>query len=97
MNLHELLDDYETVVDRLTELYIERAESLAAELTTRANAYASLCAGGDKNITTIREEADFAAHPHKAEAIRLTGQIDAYTAKLRLLDMKLEHWDQTNA
>lgn len=87
----DAFDAYRLATGKLEQLYVERAESLAAELTVRADAYSDLCARGDRNITQIREEADHAAHFHKVSAIKLAGEIDALLAKLRLLDAQLSY------
>lgn len=86
-DIRATLDDYHGTTQLLIIAYTERSEALAAELTTRAAAYADLCSRGDRNITQIREEADYAAHTHKAAAIKLAGEIDAHLAHLRWLDV----------
>lgn len=89
--LEDAIDAYRLATDELARLHVERAEALAAELTVRSTAYADLCARGDRNITQIREEADWAAREHKVSAIKLAGGIDAFNARLRYLDVQLAH------
>lgn len=94
LDLGDALAAYEDITTQLADLQIERSEAFAAELSTRAAAYADLCSRGDRNITQIREEADHAAHMHKMTAIRLGGQVDALQTRLRWLDVWVNHLSQ---
>lgn len=83
-----LLKRYQQLCADLGDLYIERAEALAAEVTTRAAAYAQLAAQGG-NVTACREGADAAAAHLKSESITLGGEIDANLTMLRWLDVAI--------
>lgn len=95
MTVDELLADYQATTELLRDAYQGRANALAAELTTRGQAYAHLSANTDLNITAIREQSDHAAHIWKAEAIKIAGVIDAHLAHLRWLDVKHAHLTHT--
>ena len=87
-DLPNLLTRYRQLCADLGDLYVERAEALAAEVTTRAAAYASLAAQGG-NVTACREGADAAVAHLKSESVTLTGEIDANLTMLRWLDVAI--------
>jgi len=86
----QLIDTHGRLSDELADALSDRAEVQAAIEVARAGVFDQQYHNGT-NITTIREMVAATSAPFSAEAIKLTGRIEALRAQLSHIELRLRH------